>query len=82
MLVSFRLEILVILTEDSCMVCAKRAIGSKNHFGRTRWYSSVTRLKWKLDSGRLETVLILTQDWCTFCAERTIDSEIVLDAPD
>jgi hypothetical protein len=28
------------------------------HFGRTRWYSEVTRLKWKLISVRLEIVLI------------------------
>jgi hypothetical protein len=34
----------------------------RNHFGRTGWYSKVTRLKWKLVSVRLEIVLILTQD--------------------
>jgi hypothetical protein len=31
-----------------------------NHFGRTRWYFKVTRLKSKLVSIRLEIVLILT----------------------
>ena len=30
----------------------------KNHFGRTRWYSLVTRLKWKLILIYLEIVLI------------------------
>jgi hypothetical protein len=45
-----------------------------NHFGSTRWYSYVTRLKWKLVLVRLETVPILTQDRCTVCAERTIGS--------
>jgi hypothetical protein len=34
----------------------------RNRFGCTRWYSKVTRLKWKLVSVRLEIVLILTQD--------------------
>ena len=29
MLVSVRLEIVVILTQDSCMVCSERAIGSQ-----------------------------------------------------
>jgi hypothetical protein len=51
-------------------------------FGRTRWYSEVTRLKWKLVSVRLEIVLILTQDRSIVYAERTIGSEIILDAPD
>jgi hypothetical protein len=46
-----------------------------------RWYSKVTRLKWKLDSFRLDIVLILTLDRCMVCAERTIGLEIILDAP-
>ena len=54
----------------------------RNRFGRTRWYSYVTRLKWKLVSVRLDIVLIFTQDRCAVCAKRTIGSEIVLDAPD
>jgi hypothetical protein len=54
----------------------------RSHFGCTRWYSLVTRLKWKLVSVRLEIVLMLKQDSCSVCAERTIGSEIVLDAPD
>jgi hypothetical protein len=44
----------------------------KNHFGQTRWYSQVMRLKWKLNSVRLEIMLILTQDRCMVCAECTI----------
>ena len=52
------------------------------HLGRTRWYSLVTKLSWKLVLVCLEIVLILTQDWCTVYAERTIGSEIILDAPD
>jgi hypothetical protein len=53
-----------------------------NHFGRTRWYSMVMRLNWKLILVRLEIVLILTQDMCMVCDECTIRLEIVLDAPD
>jgi len=53
----------------------------RNRFGRTQWYSKVTRLKWKLDSVYLEIVLIWTQDRCMVCAEHTKGSEIVLDAP-
>jgi hypothetical protein len=53
-----------------------------NHFGRTQWYSYVTRLKCVLVSFRLEIVLIFTQDRCTICAKQTIGSEIILDAPD
>jgi hypothetical protein len=53
-----------------------------NHFGRTRWYSEVTRLKWKLISVHLEIELILTQDGCMVCAGRTIGLKIILDAPD
>ena len=49
--------------------------------GRTRWYSKVTKLNWKLISVHLEIVLILTQDRSMVCVKRTIGSEIVLDAP-
>jgi hypothetical protein len=54
----------------------------RNHFGCTRWYSKLMRLKWKLISVHLEIVLILMQDRCTVCAESTIGLEIILDAPD
>jgi hypothetical protein len=56
--------------------------GFRNHFGRIRWYSKVTRLMWKLVSVRLEIVLILTQDRCTVCAKHTKGLQIVLDALD
>ena len=54
----------------------------RNHFGRTRWYSLVKRLKWKLGSVCLEIVLILMQDRCTVCMEYTICLEINLYALD
>jgi hypothetical protein len=44
----------------------------RNHFGCTRWYSKVTRLKWKLVLVSLEIVLMLTQDRCTVCTECTM----------
>jgi hypothetical protein len=71
------LEILYVSVQDRCMVCTKHLIGLKNHFGHTRWYSSVTRLRWKLDSFRLEIVGIVMQDRCIVCAKRTTGSEII-----
>jgi hypothetical protein len=44
------------------------------HFIHTRWYSKVTRLKWKPILVRLGIVLILTQDRCMVCVECTIRS--------
>ena len=54
----------------------------RNRLGRSRWYSKVMRLKWKLDSVYLEIVLILTQDRCTVCAKHTKGLKIILDTPD
>ena len=73
---SVRLEMVLMLVQDRCTVCATY------HLGRTRWYSSVTKLNWKLVLVRLEIVLILMQDRCTVCVEGTIGSEIILDPPD
>ena len=73
---------MLVSVQDRCMVCALWYRRLRNHFGRTQWYSKVTRLKWKLVSVYLEIVLMLTQDRCTVCAKCTIGSEIILDAPD
>jgi hypothetical protein len=54
----------------------------RNHFGHTRWYYKVKRLKWKLVLVCLEIVLILTRERCTVCDESTIGSKILLDALD
>jgi hypothetical protein len=54
----------------------------RNHFGRTQWYTLVTRLKWKLILVRLEIVLIMIQDRCIVYAECAKGLEIILDAPD
>ena len=54
----------------------------RNHFGRTRWYSNVTRVKWRLVLVHLKIVLTSKQDRCAVCVKHTIGSEISLDAPD
>ena len=77
---SLHLETVLVSVQERCMVCARHRL--RNHFGRTRWYHKVTRLKWKLISVCLVIVLILTQDRCTVYVERTIGSDIILDAPD
>jgi hypothetical protein len=52
-----------------------------NHFGRSRWYSYVTWVKWKLISVHWEIVLNLAQGRCMVCAEHTIGLEIILAHP-
>jgi hypothetical protein len=39
MLVTFRLEIVLILTQDRCKVCTKRTIGSEIILDTLEWYS-------------------------------------------
>ena len=78
---SVRLEMVLVLMEDWCTVCAKRTIGLDiildAPYGTPRCAGHV-----ESRSVHLEIVLILTQDQCMVCAERTICSEIVLDTPD
>jgi hypothetical protein len=52
-----------------------------NHFGRSRWYSYVTWVKWKLISVHWEIVLNLAQGRCMVCTEHTICLEIILAHP-
>jgi hypothetical protein len=80
-LISVRLGIVPILTQDRCTVWAKRTIGLENRFEHTRWNSSVTSLMRNLVSVHSGTVLVSEEDRCTVCAKHTIGSEIVLDAP-
>jgi hypothetical protein len=47
----------------------------RNHLGRTRRYSYVTRLKWKLVYVRLEIVVISMQEGCAVCVECTVGSK-------
>jgi hypothetical protein len=67
-LVSVQLETVLVSVQDRCTVCAK----CRNHFGRTRWFSWVTWLKWKLVSVHLEMLQILMQNRCVVCIEYTI----------
>jgi hypothetical protein len=76
-LVSVCLEMVLVSVQDRCIVCVK----CRNSFGRTRRFSLVARLKWKLILVCSEIVLILTQDRCTVYAECSIGLEIVMDAP-
>jgi hypothetical protein len=74
---SVHLEIVLILTQDSCMVCAARTTGSAIVLDAPEG-----RVKCKLNSDHSKIVLILTQDSCTVCAECIIALEDILDAPD
>ena len=83
--VSFCLEIVLILTQDRCTVCAKRTIGSEiNCTHLMELLGDVGHAESR--SVRLEMVLVLllvlVQDRCTVCAKHTIGSKIILDAPD
>ena len=69
------LEIVLVLTQDRCTVCAERTIGLENRFGRTRWNSEVTRVMSNHVLVRLEMVLESVQDRCMVRAKRTIGSE-------
>jgi hypothetical protein len=73
--------VVLILTQDRCTVCADRTIGSKNHFGCTRWNSKMIRVMCNLMSVRSKMVLVSVQERCMACTKRTIGSRIILDAP-
>jgi hypothetical protein len=72
------LEIVLILMQDRCTVCAECSIDSEIIFhtpdGTPRW------LIWNLVLIRLEMLLVLVQDCCTVCAEHTIASDIIFNA--
>ena len=79
-LISIRLEIVLVLVQDSCTVCTEYTIGSEIVLDApdgTPW----CWVMWNLVSIRLEIVLVLVQDRCTVCGRRTIGSKIILDAP-
>ena len=79
-LVLVHLETVLVSVQDMCTCCTLWYHRLRNYFGRTQWYSLVTRLKWNLVLVYSEIVQILTQDRCMVCAEQ--GSEIILDAPD
>jgi uncharacterized protein with PQ loop repeat len=82
MLVSVRLDIVLILAQDGCTVWVERTIRSKIAVRHTRWISYVTLVMWNVVSVHLETVLVSVQDGYMVCAKRTIDTGMILDAPD
>ena len=75
-LVSVRLEIVLLLTQDRCTVCAERTIGLE--------IDCTHPMELLADVGhvesclvRLEMVLVLVQDRCMVCAKHTIGSDII-----
>jgi hypothetical protein len=67
-LVLVHLDILLILTQDRCTVCAEYTVGLE--------------VMSNLVSVRLEMVLVSVQDRCMVCAKRSIGSIIILDTPE
>ena len=84
-LVLVRLELVRVLTQDRCMVCAERTIGLEiDCMQPMELLSDVGHAESR--SVRLEMVLVLlfvlVQDRCTVYNKCTIGSYIILDAPD
>jgi hypothetical protein len=65
------LEMVLVLVQGRCTVCAKRTLGSGIVLHKT-YFSKGMRLKWMLFLVRLAIVIILTLDMCTICAKCTI----------
>jgi hypothetical protein len=85
MLDSVCLEIVLILTKDSCTVYAERTICSEIILDSMTVVLGDVGMR-NLVLVRLEIVLVLVlvlvlvEDRCTICAKRIIGSEIILDA--
>ena len=79
-LILVRLEIVLILTQDRCMVCDEHTIGSEIILeapdGTPR-----RRGSYRISFWSVWRLLVLVQDRCTVSAKCTIASEILLDAP-
>ena len=77
---SVRLDVMLILMQDMCTVCAENTI-----YSEVIWTHPMEQLGdvHNVESFlvHLETVLVLVQDRCKVCAKRTISSEIISDAP-
>ena len=80
-LVLVHLELVFVLVQDKCTVCAKRTVGSDIVMDAPDGLlGDVGHVESR--SVRLEMVLVLVQDRCTVCVQRTIGPYVVLDAPD
>ena len=79
-LVSIRLEMMLVLLQDRCTVCAKHTMAQKSF-----WTHQMVLLcnegQVEARFGALGDSANLDIDRCTVCAKRTISSEIILDAP-
>ena len=63
------LEMVLVLVQDRCTVCAKYTIHPMELLGDVGHVESC--------SVHLEMVLVLVQDRCTVCAQRTIGPDII-----
>jgi hypothetical protein len=80
-LISVYLEIVLILTQDWCTVCAERGISLEIILGARDGTLGVWA-KWMLISIHLGTVLISTHDSCMVRIVHAIGLEIIISAPD
>ena len=80
-LILLHLEIVLILAQDRCTVCAECTMGMEIIVVVPNGTPG-TWVKGRLVSVRLEIVLVSTQDRCTVCAKHVIGSKVILGAPD
>jgi hypothetical protein len=81
-LVSIRLEIVLILTQDWCTGYAECTIGSKIILDAPDGTPRCVGQGESCFGPFGDSVLVSVQDRCTVCAKHTIGSKIILDAPD
>ena len=75
-----RLEIVLLLTQDKCMVFAECTTGSEIVLESPDvLLGDVNHVEPHFS--HLETVLVSVQDRCMVCTKRTIGSEIILGGP-
>jgi hypothetical protein len=90
MLDSVRMDIVLILTQDSCTVCAERTTGSAIILDAPKGDEDQVEARFRPECTiasevilvHLEIVLVSLQDRCSVCTKHTVGSEIILDAPD
>jgi hypothetical protein len=76
-----RLEILLILSQGTCIVCVERTIGFDVVLDAPDGIVGDV-VVWNLVLVHLEIVLVSVQDRCMVCDKHTIGSEIIMDATD
>jgi hypothetical protein len=79
-LVSVRLEIVLTLIQDRCMVCAERTVSTESFWTHPmELLGDVGHVESHF--GPFEIVLVSVQDKSIVCTKRTIALEIILDTP-